>query len=211
VRDVGETSIGPLHDRDNWPPRTRNWRNFKGSRWAHDRLAVRALGVGRTRSGMRVLDVIRAVEFMRQRFSGNLQIALVGEERGAIWGLKAAALDRRIGTVVALRMLPSYRLLTESPEYNQFDHFWVPGALLDYDVCDLPALVAPRCVAIADAVDQMGRRLTVPESSRFFGYARRAYRELGASANLSVVRTAGSAAAAARAVLAALDQGSAVS
>ena len=191
VRDTGETSIGPITDEDNWPPKTRNWRNFNGTRWSHDLLAIRALGIGRSRSAMRVLDVIRTVDLVRERDDlRDRPIVVAGEGRGGIWAMKAAAFDKRIAAAAAIGTLASYRMLTDNPEYNQFEHFWMPGALLDYDVPDLPALVAPRPVWILDPVDQMTRRLTDARARRLLAYPRDVYRVLRPNAFV-VKRTAG--------------------
>ena len=201
ARGTGETSLCDVDDSDTWPARTRNWRNFNGARWQHDQLAIRALSVGRSRSGMRVLDVLRAAELVRAR--GGLRgrpVALVGEGRGGVWAMKAAAFDRRIAAAAAVRTLASYRMLVDKPEYNQFEHFWVPGALLDYDVPDLPALVAPRPVLVLDPVDQMSRRLGAAAAGRVFAYARRVYRASGRRNALVIRRTAGTAASQARVI-----------
>jgi len=199
VRDTGETSLRPITNEDNWPPKSRNWRNFNGTRWDHDLLAVRALALGRSRSAMRTLDIIRAVDLVQKRPDlGKRPVVIAGEGRGGIWAMKAAAFDARIAAVAAIRTLPSYRLLTDNRYYNQFGHFWVPGALLDYDVGDLPALVAPRPVWILDPVGQMTRRLTETKTKRSFKYARGAYALLGHPDALVIQRTAGTPASLAR-------------
>ena len=199
VRDTGETSTGGFDDSDNWPAKSRDWRAFNGTRWLHDQLAIRALSIGRSRSAMRVLDLLRAVDVIRGRAGlKGRPVILVGEGRGGIWAMKAAAFDRRIAGAAAVGTLASYRMLTDHPYYNQFEHFWVPGALLDYDVPDLPALVAPRPVWLLDPVDQMTRRLGEATARKLFTYARRVYEALGSSDALVVRRTAGTSASQAR-------------
>jgi hypothetical protein len=143
--------------------------------WRHELLAIRALGVGRTRSGMRVLDILRAGDWLNSRGLLGRGFAVVGEGRLGIEALKAAALDPRVVAVAAVRTLASYRLITDNPYYNQFQHFWTPGALKDYDIPDLPALVAPRPVAFVGAVDQMTRPLGKADLARRFVWAKAAY------------------------------------
>lgn len=194
VRDTGETSVCRITPQ-------RRWRDFNDCRWRRDCLAIRALALGRSRSAMRTLDIIRAVDLLQQRKDFKARaVVVVGEGRGGIWALKAAAFDPRIAGVVAVRMLASYKLLTENRYYNQFDHFWVPGALLDYDVTDLPALVAPRPVWILDPIDHMTMRLQEAPARKLFAYARGVYRLSGAKDALAVKRTAGSAVSVARQV-----------
>jgi dienelactone hydrolase len=208
VRDAGETSLGPILDDDNWPEGSTDWRAFNGRRWAHDLLAIRALGVGRSRSAMRVLDVVRAIDLLGRR--GLLKRGgpfLVGEGRGGAWCLKAAALDRRAAGVCAVRVLGSYRMITDNHYYKQFEHFWVPGALADYDLPDLPALVAPRPVLVLDPVDQMSRRMPEKSARRLYGFARATFGALGNPRGLAVMRTAGSAASVVKALLTELIPG----
>lgn len=192
VRDTGETSVCDVDDSDTWPTRTRNWRNFNGSRWTHDELAIRALSIGRSRTGMRTLDLLRALDLVtgRRDLAGR-RVALVGEGRGGVWALIAAALDRRVDAVAAVRTLGSYRLLTDRAEYNQFEHFWEPGALLDYDLPDLPALAAPRPAWVLDPVDQMSRRLGAAQAKKLFRFARGVYALRGRPQALSVHHTGG--------------------
>jgi len=192
VRDTGETSCCPIIPQ-------KRWRDFNRSRWQHDLLAIRCLGIGRTRSAMRVLDVIRTVELLREYYAfKDRKIIVVGEGRGGIWALKAALFEERINGAAAIRMLASYRLLTENRYYNQFEHFWTPGVLLDYDIVDLPALLATRPVWILDPIDHMSRRIEEEEAKKLFSYAREVYKTLGQLNSLIIKRTGGSVASVTR-------------
>ena len=84
-------------------------------------------------------------------------------------------------------------MLTDHPDYDQFEHFWVPGVLHDYDVPDLPALAAPRPAAVLDPVDHMGRRLPASAIRKHFAFARSTYAVLDRSENLLLARTSGRA------------------
>jgi cephalosporin-C deacetylase-like acetyl esterase len=168
ARDTGETSIGPAGDAQ--------WRGYERHLWRHERLAIRALAIGRTLSGMRTLDVIRAVDMAEERgLAGDRGVVVVGEGKGAIWAMQAAAFDTRIAAVAAVRFLASWRMLTDNRYYNQFEHFWVPGVLFDFDVPDLPALVAPRRVALIGAVDEMTRAIAPSRMRGLFTVARGAF------------------------------------
>jgi len=187
VRDTGETSLCPVE------PRTK-WRDYHPERWKHDCLAIRALAIGRSRCAMRVLDVVRAVDVLDERGTlADRAVAVVGEGRGGIWAMKAAAFDPRIAAVAAVRTLASYRLITDNVYYNQFEHFWVPGVLADYDVPDLPVLVAPRPLAILSPVDHMSRPLSERAIKKCFAHARGAYALLGRPDALVLARAAAGA------------------
>ena len=147
--------------------------------WRREQLAIRALGLGRSRSAMRALDIIRAGDLLEERGLSDEGYVVVGEGRLGVCALKAAAFDARTAAVAAVRTLASYRMITDNPYYNQFQHFWTPGALKDYDIPDLPALVAPRPVAFIAAVDHMTRRVEKTELRRRFAYARAAYAAAG--------------------------------
>lgn len=190
ARDTGETSICEAKG-------SAEWRGYEPSLWRHECLAIRSLGVGRTLLAMRALDVIRGVDFVEEKgfFSGQ-PAAVVGEGKGGIWALLAAAFDERIGAVAAVGTLASWRMLADNRYYNQFEHFWVPGALEDFDIPDLAALVAPRAVEFIGAVDHMGRPVPDGKMRRLFGYAVGAYRVLFARGELDF-RSAASAASAA--------------
>ena len=190
VRDTGETSLGAVDRCEVWPPRTPNWRNFNVSQWRHDRLAVRALGLGRTLAGMRALDVVRAVDWLRESgVPGGKRPLVIGEEGGAVWALLAGGFDRRIAGVGGLNMLASYRMLTDSREYNRFGEFWVPGALIDYDLCELPLICAPAPVMLVNPVDAMGRNLSPAQAGAAFRETRTFLRQTGRSGLLTVKTT----------------------
>jgi pimeloyl-ACP methyl ester carboxylesterase len=194
VRDTGETSVCT-------EVRGKKWRDFSDCRWRHDRLAIRALALGGSRPALRTLDVLRAVDLLQERAElRSRNVVVVGEGRGGIWALKAAAFDRRIKAVACLGMLASYKLLTENRYYNQLNHFWVPGVLLDYDIPDLPALIAPRPVWILDPIDHMSKRPSEASAGNWFRYSRGVYRVLGQPQGLIIARTAGSVASAAKRV-----------
>ena len=190
VRDTGETSLCEIDHSDMWPEKGWTWRDFNGARWLHDRLAIRALSIGRSLPGMRALDVIRAVDLC-ERHDGlaGRPVLLAGEGAGGIWSMLAAALDERPAATVAIKALAAWRLITDNAEYNQFGHNWLPGALLDFDIPDLPALIAPRPVHVLDPLDQMSRRMTDRAARRTFRFARDVYRQKGAARAFHVGRT----------------------
>ena len=177
VRDTGEGALGDS------PPFPEHHRKgmcaYIPELWRREMLAIRALGVGRSRSGMRVLDIIRAGDWLESRGLPEGGFAVVGEGRLGVEALKAAALDARVTAVAAVRTLASYRLITDNAYYNQCQHFWTPGALKDYDVPDLPALVAPRPVGLVGAVDHMTRTMGKADLLKRFSWAKAAYAVAG--------------------------------
>jgi len=82
-------------------------------------------------------------------------IVLVGEGLGGVWALVAAAFDPRPAGVICAGTIPSYQLVVDSHYYACRGYFWVNGALKDFDLPELIALVAPRPVALVNPVDAM--------------------------------------------------------
>jgi cephalosporin-C deacetylase-like acetyl esterase len=143
--------------------------------WQRENLAIRSLWVGRSRSAMRALDIIRAGDLLKERGLLGDGFAVVGEGRLGIDALKAAAFDSRVRAVAAVRALASYRMITDNAYFNQFQHFWTPGALKDYDVPDLPALLSPRPAAFIAPVNHMTKPVGKAELLERFAWARSAY------------------------------------
>ncbi len=186
VRDTGETSVGSI-------PLREAPREFVRERWRHEMLAVRALAAGRTLDGLRALDIVRAVDWLEESSGRKRKIAVVGEGQAGIWALLAAAFDRRIKAVAAVRTLGSLRMLVDNAYYNQFEHWWVPGVLADYDVPDLAAVLAGRRVAFVSPVDEMGKPLGQKAVDALFARARRAHEIAGSLDDSAFVRASGAA------------------
>jgi cephalosporin-C deacetylase-like acetyl esterase len=185
VRDTGEGALGDS------PPFPECHRKgmcaYIPELWRREMLAIRALGVGRSRSGMRVLDLIRAGDLLEARGLLGHGFAVVGEGRLGVEALKAAALDARVCAVAAVHTLAAYRFITDHPYYNQYQHFWTPGALKDYDIPDLAALAAPRPAALIGAVDHLTRPVGRAGLSRRYAWARACYAAASAPDALMLV------------------------
>jgi cephalosporin-C deacetylase-like acetyl esterase len=113
--------------------------------WLRDILAIESTMLKRTMLGMRTLDVIYAIDFVKSRQDiKNKSIVLIGEGLGGLWALLAAAYDSRTDGVICIGTLPSYLLLLKNKYYNVRNYFWVPGALADFDIPDLTRLISPQ-------------------------------------------------------------------
>ena len=100
--------------------------------------------------GQRVLDVIRAVDFIWERCYIAPQIdkgrlTIVGEGVGGLWGLYAAALDGRVAAVAAYNALYSYSaLLKHGARYPASAYLF--DVLNHFDLAHVIAACAPRPV-----------------------------------------------------------------
>ncbi len=159
--------------------------------WRRDSMAINSAGAGRTMLGQRAFDLIRCVDYLRScEDTADAPIVLVGERLGGSWCLAAAVADERVDAVATVETLASYRLIIDNKWNNLREYFWVPGALSDYDLCDLPALIAPRPVALINAVDQMLHVMEAEAVKEEYSWAGKYYKAAGAGRHLRIVSPA---------------------
>jgi cephalosporin-C deacetylase-like acetyl esterase len=155
VRGTGETS--PTASM----PIVNKYTSYTPIQWKHDELAIQSVEFDRTMMGMRVFDMIRAVDFIDSRndLKGK-KIVAMGEGLGGLWASLACIFDSRIKGVAAMGTLPSYKPLITSQYYNvNPGYFWLPGALLDFDIPDLIHLVSPKPNVWIDPVNALDEKL----------------------------------------------------
>ena len=130
--------------------------------------------LGRPMLGQWVWDALQCARILRREFP---RVAIGGRGVMAMAALLAGALDEEIEAVICEDLLASYAW----PEGFAQEHamsLFVPGLLRVGDVPQLAALVAPRRLHIAGAVDGGNRALDA--SGRAFACTRSAYEALGA-------------------------------
>lgn len=144
--------------------------------WRVDSTAIALAYAETTTLALRALDTIRAIDYLRSLDAFKSRpVVLVGEELGGLWAMMATAFDPRPAGVVCVRTLPSYKLIVGSQYYEVRDYFWTAGALQDFDICDLPALIAPRSVALLEPMDAMRRPIEPDRCALWFAWARQVY------------------------------------
>jgi cephalosporin-C deacetylase-like acetyl esterase len=106
---------------------------------------LRAELVGKTLIGMRVDDVIHAVDYLaaRRDIDPN-NITVVASGHMGLVVLHAAVLDARIKHVTVDHVLESYRSLLDAPVPLDAPQDILPGVLLRYDIPDLTRVLGPR-------------------------------------------------------------------
>jgi dienelactone hydrolase len=113
-----------------------------------NRMALRALVVGRTLAGIRTDDLIAALDMLQSR--GTPRVALMATGSATVPAAHAALLDGRIGALVLQGGLVSWREALTHPMQRNLPPVTIPGALRDYDLPDLLAATrACRVVVIA--------------------------------------------------------------
>lgn len=183
VRGAGETDP---RDRDKLRPLER----YEPSQFQFDSSAVSCAGFGTTLLALRALDVVRAFDYLASRTDlADRRTVLVGEGLGGVWALMAGAMDSRPTAVVAVGTIPSYKLIVGAKYYASRDYFWIPGALKDFDLADLPGLIAPREVVLVDPADAMLAPLPGQACRALLAWPLGIYERLGAADRLHIVQS----------------------
>ena len=113
---------------------------------------LRAELVGKTLLGMRVDDVIRAVDYLAARPDVDAKnITVVASGHMGLVALHAAVLDSRIKHVTVDHVLESYASLLKAPMPVDAPQDILPGVLLKYDIPDLVRVLGDR-VTVTDSL-----------------------------------------------------------
>jgi dienelactone hydrolase len=154
----------------------------------HYLLSLRARLVGKTITGMRADDILRAVGWLASRGDvGAGRIAAYGSGAHGVALLHAAALDERIGRVYVENTLASYRLAVERPIHRNLSEVALPGVLLRYDVGDLLLAVAPRPVVFINPANGVGATMREQDARRELSYVLDTERNLGTPERVRLV------------------------
>jgi cephalosporin-C deacetylase-like acetyl esterase len=130
--------------------------------------------------GMRVLDVIRSVDYALTRADADHDgVRLIGKGMGALWSLYAAALDERIASVVCEGGLLSYHSLTEVDRYSHGADIFIPGVLNHFDLPQVAAAIAGRRLAVLHPVDAMKAVVEESRGRAAYRWTQEAYSNLG--------------------------------
>lgn len=183
VRGAGETDPRMEHG-------LLSVRQYDSTQWRVDSAAIGTAYAGTTALALRAFDTIRAVDVAQSDPDlRDRPVVLVGEGLGGVWALVAAAFDPRPKAVCCVGMLPSYTPLVRTRYYAARDYFWVAGALSDYDIGELPALLLPKPVLLLDSVDAMLAPISEEDTRRHARWSEAAFRVAGCPDRFQTVRT----------------------
>ena len=124
-------------------------------------LSLRAMLTGRTITGMRTDDAIRAIDWLCARQDVDRGgVTACGSGAAGMALLHAAALDSRVARVVLINPLASFRMIVDAPLHRNVSEMVIPGVLRQYDVGDLVRAASPRPVTFVNPVDAFGGAVT---------------------------------------------------
>ena len=139
--------------------------------------------------GMRVLDVLRGVEYaLGRKDVDNRGLRAIGLGRGALWVLFAAALDGRIRAAVCDRGLLSYKSLVNTDRYLYGADVFIPGVLKRFDLPQVAGALADRSLALLSPLDPMKQPVEIPEVLETYQWTRQAYAGAQAGGRFRILR-----------------------
>lgn len=128
-------------------------------------LALRALLVGRTLTGIRIDDVIATIDWLATLEPGARITVAASGTMGPV-ALQAAALDPRIAAVRLANSQLSFRDAVDRPIARDLPAIAVPGVLEAYDLPDVIRALGGRPVELVAPVDPVGLPLREAQVKR---------------------------------------------
>ncbi len=181
VRGIGETP--PPHD-----PQIRAGGEFSHLFDVETAMSYMAWWMNQSLLGMRIQDVIRSVDYVLSRPDVDREtVRIVGKGMGALWVLFAAALDRRIHSVICEGGLLSYQSLAFVDRYTQGANTFIRDVLLYFDLPDVAACVADRNLVLLAPVDAMGHAADLSLAKKIYQLTDEAYTAAGNSRHFRIV------------------------
>jgi hypothetical protein len=136
---------------------------------------------------MRVLDVVRSVDYVMEREGADANnLHVIGKGTAALWCLYAAAFDERIRSLACDQCLLSYRSITESDRYLYGADVFIPDVLLHLDLPEIAAAIAPRPLKFRAPQDAMKKTVDSTRAYKVYRSTREAYEGCGAAMNFQI-------------------------
>jgi hypothetical protein len=148
------------------------FRRHPAAPWSAPQVAFLALMVGRPLVGIRMNDILRGVDVLKELNIAAPQ-GVLGIARGRIGTalLHAAAVDTRLSRLILEENLVSYQAVGAAPIHRSIEDIVVPGVLGIYDLPDLVAAMAPRQVALRNLTSPTGKPLFRAEMQAAYAYS----------------------------------------
>jgi len=152
-----------------------------------DSLCHGAFMLGRTVFGMQLLDVIKAIDYLKKRSDiDKSQISCIGYGTGGLLAMHAAAIDNRITKVISKGALMTYKSLISEPVYNHGVEVFIPHVLKHYDLPDVAALIAPRPLKLLSLVDNQKEKVEIEIVAEEYNWTAKVYKLLNSAEDFSI-------------------------
>jgi cephalosporin-C deacetylase-like acetyl esterase len=176
LRGMGETRITPdLNDSEFY----RYFGDYEDG--------MTAMLMNRTLPGMRARDILRGLDLLAARDDVDPdRLSGIGRNTAAVPLLYAAVFDNRLRSIALEGMLLSYDAVVTTRIHKFVFEQIVPSALVDFDLPDLAAALAPRTVWISDSTTPAGASVTQAEVAHAYSSTVRAFQLAGAAGALRI-------------------------
>jgi hypothetical protein len=165
------------------------WASYSDPWFGSDKTTWLALMVGKPLVGIRMDDIVRALDLLQERgllFDGHAMAFASGA--GTVPLLHAAVIEPRISHVFLEGGLISYAAIARSPVHRRIFESILLGVLGKYDLPDLAAALPPRPLVLVDMRTPLGNVAPLAEVQDAYGDAKRAYAAAGASFRIGLHR-----------------------
>jgi cephalosporin-C deacetylase-like acetyl esterase len=162
-----------------------HWSSYSDSWFGQEKVTWLALMVGKPLVGLRMDDILRGIDLLRERnllYGG--ECLGFGKGFAAVDLLHGAVMDGRIAGLVIEGGLLSYASIARTPIHRQIFDSVVPGVLGKYDLPDLVASLAPRPVWLVNMRSPLGNQVFLREARSEYEYAQAGYAAVGAAGAL---------------------------
>ena len=144
--------------------------------------------VGKSIAGLQAQDIIRLAEFAKKQFEGNVRLSAISY--GALGSalLHAAAFDEDIAKVCLIHAPAAWADIVMTRFYQpEFIPAAVSGAINDYDLPDLGAVLAPRKLLLIDPLSASGKAAGKGEGKNYWEFLKDVYSGKSAPGNFEMV------------------------
>jgi len=142
---------------------------------------------GRSITGIQAGDVVRLVILLKEQYEFTEISGFARKEMVPVL-LHAAAFSKHFNSVVLFEPYTSFRSIVMARYYNpQFIPGTVPGALMEYDLPDLAASLAPGKLFIAGVTDGFGSTNDTAGINKDIGIIKKAYQQHNSNENLIIL------------------------
>ena len=166
---------------------TPNWGGYSDRWFGADRTSWLALMVGKPLVGLRMDDILRGVDLLRERgLLAHGGCGAFAKGNVAVDVLFAATVDDRLRSLDLEGGLISYQAVVTTPIQRRIFDVVVPGVLKHFDLPDLTAAMAPRPVRLKNVATPLGSTELLARVRQVYGFAAEAYRVVGQGGQLDI-------------------------
>ncbi len=138
--------------------------------------------------GLRAEDIIRMIHFIKNYLPDYPSFSAISVGQLGSELLHAAVFEKDIQKVCLIRPFLSFAEIALAHEYEpSFIHSTVAGAIEQYDLADLMAVLCPRKILVIDPLSEDGQMANTTKSKNSISFPSMVYAEKDVSSNLELI------------------------